>query len=490
MNINIYLKQKLKEKEVHVENLIKQSGSSKSTVYRVMTGLQKPSTKLRNEIIKILDLNHAEQQELLYYISITDVDENLVEAREAVHHFLFAEKNNLPKPIELVYYEKEKYVRSFEHILEGVIETSKEKNFSCEFKMVNCIQNDIISPLAAALEVLLANKASCTLEHLINFSTHDYKENINTLSNIIPLLTLDNYILKYRESENVSDYGFFHDFMILNYSYKGKDGNVIKKTLYLSFLSSNLSSCYVVNEDDPNTSEFFNRNYDSIEEKYQSALSSRNNLTEYLSTIRRMYTDYEVSIFRPHIGLSRVPMEVYNSILKRASVEEFVKFFFRDEYDKENLDAHIEELSSYAQSIIESTYINKQIDVFTKSGLEKFASTGTVNDHLNQLPAFNQEEVKMILESIKARDLNPKDPLNFFIVKQDYVDPNLSLAAMDNGCLLIEKYVEGSTLYSVIEHKKLSHLFADFAQHYVPAMMAIPQKEAHEFIDYLIEKYC
>ena len=490
MNINSYLKQKLKEKNVHLEDLIQQSGSSKSTIYRVMTGLQKPSTKLRNKIIKILELNPSEQQELLYYISITDVDKNLVEAREAVYDFLFAQKSSLRKSIELVYYDVEKYVRSFEHILERLMERSKEKNFSCGIKVINCLKKDIISPLATTMEALSANESSCTVEHLISFSTHDYKENIKTLASIAPLLTLENYILKYRESENVSNYGFFHDFMILNYSYEDEHGKPIVRNLYLSFLCSSLSSCYVINEKDKNANEFFNRNYDSIEERYQSALSSRNNLTEYIATIRRMYVDYEVSIFRPHIGLSRVPMEVYQSILKRTSVEEFVKYFLHDGYDKEKLDVHIEELSSCAQSILEATYINKQIDVFTKSGLETFASTGSVNDHLNQLPAFNQAEVKMILENLKARDLNVKDPLNFFIVAEDYADPNLSLAAMDDGCLLIERYVDGSTSYAVIEHKKLSHLFADFAQHYVPPMMAIPQKEAHEFIDYLIEKYC
>jgi len=518
MNINTYMKQKLAEKNIQVDTLISASGTSKSTIYRVMNGLQMPSPELKECIIRILDLNAIEQKELAYYLSTANLDENVIAARGAAYDFLFTSKTNSPNKIELVYYDEEKYIRSFDTILESLLNMTIKDNFSCHMRLINCIKDDIILPLSATIEQLSLLKCNYTVEHLVNFSSYDHKENVETLAHIIPLLTLENYIFKYHEEEKVANYGFFHDFLILKYRYQESNGQPVVINLYISFLPNRLSTCYVIYENDKYVHDFFERNYDSLIENYQPALSSRRSFMEYASNIREMYLNFEVYLFRPHIPLSRVPLSVYESIISRTPVEEFISFFLEDafknlEHDKshgyhinsfterekkqmsshlgkESIEAQMETLLPLAQSVIESTYHHKQYDLYSASGLESFAATGILLDHLELLPPFNKEEIKTILENLKSRDADSEDPLHFFITKQSYVDNHMEIAAMDNGCLLIERYKDSSTPYCVIEHKRLSSIFADFANHYVPTMMAIPQDEAYAFIDYLIETYC
>jgi len=490
MNINTYFKKKLKEKNIQVDALIQASGSSKSTIYRVMNGLQKPSDELSKRLIEVMNLSATEEQEFHYYISSTDVDENIIEARKAVYNLLFGEKTSNSDKIELVYYDKEKYIRTFDNILETIVKESEESNFSCEIKLINCIHTDIISPLVSAAEILFSKGSSYSIEHLINFSSHDYKTNIDDLATTIPLLTLNNYSMMYREDDKVSNFGFFHDFLIINISYTTGTGEFVEKTYYISILPNNLSACYVVHADDENVHDFFQRNYESLSKEYKPALSSRKALEEYISTIIDLHSKYDVYLYRPHLPISRMPISVYESIVKRVPIEEFMNFFLIGNFDENEIELHIKDFLSLAKSVVEATYINKQIDLYSKPGLEAFASTGLILDHVEVVPAFNKAEIKEILQFLKARDLDPDDPLRILILKEPYADQGLEIAALDNFGLLMEKYVGSMTPYCIIKHQKLSSLFVDFAKNYAPYMLTMPQDEVHEFIDYLIDKYC
>jgi len=490
MDINTYLKGKLKEKNLTLEDLITRSGASKSTIYRVITGAQKPSKTLEKKIISILNLNYKEQQELLYHFSISDVDDNIIKSREAVYNLLFNKETNSPQKIELVYYDEEKYVRTFDNILDKVIDASKRSNFTCQFKVINCIQNDVIHPLAKAATSLLANTNQYTIEHLINFSTHDYKENIKTLANILPLLTLENYSLKYREEENVSKQGFFHDFMAINYSYHKSDGSREVVNLYITILPNNLSACYVVKENQENTLDFFERNYNALQEQYQPALNSRSCFLEYMNTAKELHGNYDSTLFKAQIPLIRIPAKIHCSVVERTPMEEFFTFYFPEQPQEISLKNHIDELLKEAKLVEKTTYSNKQLDIYTKAGLAQFASTGRLIDHLKFMPPYNKSEIKSILKSLKTRDKNPKDPFNFLILEESYASENLTFLTGDNHCLIIEKYDAGITPFCIFQHERLSAIFTDFAYNYIPAMMSIPQKEAHDYIDDLIDEYC
>ena len=154
VNINTYFKQLLKKKKMKVQTLISKTGASKSTIYRVMNGLQKPSDELMDKIIEILDLNQLESQQLHYYISLSETDKNLISARDEVSKLFFQEKKQEYEKLELVYYESDKFIKSFQDIIDELLIKSKKKDFSCRMRLINCNHDRILNPLHHAAKQL------------------------------------------------------------------------------------------------------------------------------------------------------------------------------------------------------------------------------------------------------------------------------------------------------------------------------------------------
>ena len=481
---------------MRVDTFITKCDMSKSTVYRVMKGYQKPSEELENKISDILNFSPLERQELRYYTTLTNTDEDLLSARDAVFNLLYSAEENTPDKIELVYYDGEKYIRTLNKILDSVLSASDSEGFCCSFRMVNCCQDNIIEPLFTAISQLMKNGKSYSIEHLVNFSTYNSKENIIVLSEFIPLLPLDNYSVKYCETSGTAGNSIFYDFLMVEYSYKDDSGKGVTKHLYISFLRDNLSACYVV--DNENIQEFFERSYESLQHDYKLALNNQKKFEFLGNLFVDLETKYDVCLFKPNPCYNRIPVSVFESVKQRSSDEILhysMNTFLVNNVTKETVEAQLNDLFAYLKVRIEESYKHKQMDIFTRKGLESFASTGVLSDHLDGIPPFNGEEIKTILEYIKSRDLDEKDQYRFYITKSDeYSNEDLLISVFKEHGILIEynnpKYKANDVPYCVIEHQGLSNIFSDFAENYVPTMLAMPQKEAHAFIDSLIKKYC
>jgi len=496
MNINSFFKQKLKEKHMRVDNFITKCDMSKSTVYRVMKGYQKPSEELENKIADILNFSPIERQELRYYTTLSNTDEDVLSARDEVFNLLYSSEESDPDKIELVCYDNEKYIRTFNKILDAVLSASDKDEFVCSFRMVNCCQDSIIEPLFTTVFQLMKGNKNYNIEHLVNFSIYNLKENIIVLNEIIPLLPLDNYSVQYCETSGTVSSSIFYDFLIIDYLYKDESGKKIEKHLYVSFLRDNLSACYV--GDNENIQEFFERSYESLQHDYRLALNNQKKFEFFGNLCVELEMKYDVCLFKPNPCYNRIPITVYESIRKRSSEEilhYFMNSFFIDNVTKETVETQLNNLFSYMKVRIEASYTHKQMDIYTRKGLESFASTGMLSDHLDGIPPFNGEEIRTILEYIKSRDLDENDHYHFFVTKSDeYSNEDLLISAFKDHGMLIEynnpKYKANDMPYCVIEHRGLSNIFFDFAENYVPTMLAMPQNEAHAFIDSLIQKYC
>ena len=488
MNIYEYFKELLKKKNVSVNTLIAESNASKSTIYRVMNGLQQPSAELEAKIAKILTLDPQELQQLRYYLSLTEVDEGLLSAREEVAHLLFRPSRPTVKPIELVYYDGEQYVRNFDRILDALLAGAEQDNFSCSIRMVNCNQDRIIIPLSDAIAKLTERGSAYTIEHLVNFSTYDFRENIHILTHLIPLLAFNNYSVKYRETSKISHHGFFHDLLLLEYEYHGKFGEITKKQLYISFLPNNLSSCYV--NDSEHMRDFFERSYLSLEQEYQLTLNSRDPLEDYAMLFLLYEMNHDLYLFKPSICYNRVPVSIWENVISRFNPEEFLKAFLQDKYNPDLIETHVHELLLFMETRNKASYLHKQVDIMTMAGLTNFAHTGLLLDHFADLPPFTKKEVKEILQHIIQRDLDPEDSYRFHILKEEYNSDTLTIIAASNRGLVIEYATQHRPAhilpYCIIEHKETSNAFIDFADNYVPNFLAFSQEEAHAFIESLI----
>lgn len=494
--ITTYLKHKLKEKKLKVEDFIHLAGVSKSTIYRVMKGYQIPSEELFGKIIEILELDPEEAKKLRYYCSIANVDENTLAAREELKTIFSRTYSNPADKIELVYYDQEKFIRTFDEVLHGIIQLSESTDFSCKFRLINSCEDRIFNSLFSAIAELSNRSSNYAVEHLVTFTSHATKNNITILKKIIPLLPFSHYNVLYCEKDFAASGDFFHDFLMIDYTYTDASGKPCEKHLYLSFLPEVLSACYVA--DDENLQEFFERNYDNLYRHYRYALNHDNTFHYLYELVSVLEAKYDVYLFKPNPCYNRIPPAVYESIRDRSSQEALAAFaqsFFTDiTLGEQFQDEQIDQLIAFIAGRFDSAKTHKQIDVFTREGLESFAATGILSDHVDNLPALIGPEIRTLLTHIKARDLDKNDNYRFYIMDSAYCNHDYLITVYSDYGLLIEysnpEYKTADLPFCIIEHKGLSHTFVDFVDNYIPTMLALPQAEAHAFLDELIARYC
>lgn len=493
--INIFLKQKLKEKNMRVDTFIAKCNFSKSTIYRVMKGYQKPSEDLIQKMCSILNLNDIEERELRYYSSLLDTEDDTLSAHQEIFNLIYAPLNPATDKIELVYYAEKKYIRTLNEILDELLAISDLDNFKCTFRLINCCKDTIIHTLYDTFFILMNTKKTYSVEHLINFSTNNLKDNIIILNETIPLLSLDNYKILYSETECPCNNAIFPNLMLLDYEYLDSHNLHQQKHLYISYLDESLSACLVV--EDENIQDFFERNYTVMQRNYKQALNNEKKYEFIGNLILELESKYDICLFKPNPCYNRIPLPVYESLKNRISqeaMEDFLKSFMCGNIAQETMEDQVNDLLDYMGTRIDVSHTKKQLDIMSKYGLENFAASGRLSDHLEGFPSFSRQEVKLVLEYLKKRDSDEKDSYQFFILKDAYSNEDLLITGFKNYGLLIEynnPKQKGNTIpYCIIKHEGLGNIFYDFGENYVPTMLALSQKEAHDFIDGLIQKYC
>ena len=296
----------------------------------------------------------------------------------------------------------------------------------------------------------------------------------------------------YRDSAKISNFGFFHDLLILNYIYQNESGTLVKIYLVITFLADTLSSCYVVNTE--NMHNFFERNYESLLKGYRLALNNQKFFEDYGMLFLQYEMNHNLYLFKPSICYNRIPLSVWENVVSRHPFTDFLQSFLGTNYRSDNYENHLDEMLLYMETRIKASYLHKQVDIMTMKGMEEFAATGLLLDHLEGLPPFNKEEIKSILQYIKARDLDTEDRYKLHLLESDYNSDTLTIVVGANRGLFIEYASRADSgneaPYCIIEHKEISNIFVDYAENYIPDMLAVPQEKALDFIDYLIGKYC
>ena len=498
-NIDSFIKGKLKSKKMRVDDFIKETEMSKSTIYRVMKGIQKPSEELIEKIALVLNLNQLEKNELIYYSNISTNSENTSEVGDSIFNMLYGErKGGLNDRIELVYYDGEKYVRYLDEIFEKIASYSLEDSFVCKMRIINCTQESIVSEIIKFGEKLYENDAYMDIEHLISLSTENKVDNVNIFGQILPLMQLDRYILSYSDSAVSFAEGMFNNVVVVDFSYKSEDLGLVSKKLVISILDENLSSCYI-SDYKSNFSEFFDRNYDSVCRQYKIALDNRKDINILGQTLLELEGKYDSYLFKPNPCYNRIEKEVYMSLSSRMSSEEIGSFIKSlsdinlilgtpNEEQNEVLDS----IFDYMDARVGASHERNQVDIFTSKGLEEFVETGRLTDHLSGLPAFNKEEIGRILSNIKKRHLDKSDKYKFYIVKEGYNNEDFVLTVFKDYGFMVEynhpNKIADNHPYCLLKNKSMGDLFYEFTKTYIPTIGSMSEKNAMKFIDDLISR--
>ncbi|MCL1803682.1 MAG: hypothetical protein FWG30_08620 [Eubacteriaceae bacterium] len=497
-NINTFIKEKLKQKKIKVDTLVQMTGASKSSIYRVLRGEQKLNEDLTEKISAALNLSDLEIKELRYYGSLAISTENTaISGKDAIINLLYSLRYEANEPVELVYfYDNERYFRTFSEILRNIAGKAGYESFSCNIRVINCCHESIISSLNSFVGEVAEFSDQYTIKHLVNLPNADFSESIEVLYEVMPLLLSDNYLLYYTGSESNYSKGMLSDFLIVEYEYL-EQGDTVSCVNYIAILDNSLSVCYV---DGGNSmlNEFFERSYDALFQDYKLAVDNRKKFEVIGYYVEEMETTYDAYLFKPNPCYNRIPLSVFQSVENRAGDDmknAFVQSYFKEYPTADNTqDDLIESLLKSIKTRNEASRYRRQVDVYTKKGLVEFAKTGRLSDHMVGLPHFNKDEIRAVFENILHKDQDAKDLYCFYILDDGYSNDEILVTALKGHGIVIErtnpKYDANDYTYCIFQHAQLSEAFSDFAENYVPAMMAIPKHDAISFIEQLIKAYC
>lgn len=492
-----YLKKKLKDRKVRVEDIIMRSGLSRTTVYRIMKGLLKPTPEVYSLLVEMLELDEREKRELDYYIRLIDVDESLVHARKELQSIIFKTTPDMAsstEDIEFIVYGKEKYIKGYSELLDLITEASNKTSFRLDIKIFNCVKDVYLAPLVKLLEKS-DSFGNSVIEQLVSFSNTDSYKNIITLKAILPLMKLNNYSVFYTNEEiEPSSSVFFRDLMLIKYGCVEDDGWK-EKYMVLSYEDNSMSGCYITEE--KSLYEFFARKYASVKDAHESTLVTQKNIGAMSYSVYEYESGGKKCTAKANPCYHRVPINVCQSVIGRQSESQLTEmisylgdstsFYFGSESALENLLTYFTDRDKLSLKY-------SQTDIYTTDGLETFAREGRLSDHFSFLPSLTGEEVKLVLENIRRKNNDPKDKFKFCITHASLLDDNMIYCASESNGILIE-YSEPKTFQNkltdcIIKQDMLSGMFIDFFENYVPDSMAMSRAEADKFIDYLIETYC
>ncbi len=492
-----FIRSKLKDRSLRVDEFLYKSGISRSSFYRILNGTQCPSADISSAIIATLNMSATEEMEYNYYVDLMNVDENTLSTREEINSMLFGTANNeyFDNP-DIILYDGDRYFRTMDDVF-GIIENASTLNgFSCAFRIINCCKTSIILSLKKALESIAKNCTSYEIEHLIGFSDTNLKESINTLREILPLLSLKNYLVRCGECSASTSEGIMKNFIIVDYSWNDENGTAQQKQLCLNFLDSGTSVCMVVS--DPCLSDFLNRSYDNLSRFYVNSLVVKKQLQSFSSRLVDLESHYDWILFKQDPCDSRIPYEAFEHLRNRVSIDEkkqFVRTFVGVTPNTEiETEIYLEKTFEFLRERSQSISARAQTDICTQDGLRRFAETGHLSDHVNFIPKLDKTEMKMIFVSMIKKSLDTSNKYTLYILKRNYAQSNMLISVYKNHGLLIENIDPNlSTVdmpHCFIEHAGIATAFASFAESEIPTKYALSQEESVEFLQRLIDEYC
>ncbi len=491
-----FLKDKLKDRSMRVDEFLYRSKISRSSFYRMLNGIQYPSQEAVNAIISTLNFTAKEIIELDYYMSLLNVDKNTLSARDEITDMLFgSQKDNVEFNCDVILYDGDRYLRTIQDIFAIVNEASRKDGFSCSVSIVNCCRHAIISRIREALLDIESKGVACNIEHLIGFSESNLKESVNALHELLPLLTFKSYSVRCGETTAATSEGIMKNFAMIDFEWE-ENGKKEKKLLCINFIDDGASVCAAIS--DPGFADFFRRSYDNLRRFYINGLIVKKQLQTFSAHIIDMEAHYDLVLFKPDPCDSRVPYAAFKHLRERVSMEDkakFVRTFVGIEpRNDEETEFFMEQTFVFLKEREDNSNKHAQTDICTSDGLRRFAQTGNLSDHVDFIPPFDKTERRLILEKMISRASDPEDKYNLYILKNNYSNPDMLMVVYKNSGVLIEninpKHTTSEMPHCFIENSGLANAFISYAEREIPNKYAIPHEEAMAFLQGLIDEFC
>ncbi len=492
-----FLKAKLKDRSMRVDEFLVKSKISRSSFYRILNGAQYPSREMVTSIVSTLNFTGKEIIELDYYMNLMSADANALSASEEITDMLFGGYSVSEKfSRDLIFYDGDRYFRQIEDMTGYLLRESEKKNFACRLKVVNCCRHEIISVIRAGMMEIEKKGCDYEVEHLVGFSDSNLKESVNALHELLPLLALKNYNVRCGEASSSTTEGLMKNTTLLELSWDDENGRRVKNLVCANFLEGEASVCASVR--DPGMIDYFYRSYENLRKFYINGLIVKKQLHTFSAHVIDMEARGDLVLFKPDPCDSRVPTEVFAHLEKRVSSEDkadFVRSFVGVEpRNEEEIAFFMEQTFEFLREREAHSRDHVQTDVCTMEGMLKFARTGNLSDHVDFIPPFDRTERRMVLESMIKRASDPEDKYKLYILKNNYADPDMLVVAYKDSGVLIENinpiHTTSEMPHCFVENAGLANAFISYGEREIPGRYAISQEETVAFLQSLIDEYC
>jgi len=480
-----------KDQDMKLEDLQKRLGTSRTTLYRYMKGINQITPGVAEGFVTALNMSIQQTMEFQKFVSLSAFDNSLIESRKVLDDFLFEKKSDT-KPsfdVDMVLYDGDRYLRTFKEILDNIYSFSEKEGFVGIVKIYNCLSENIFSNLTNFLLKGFSEGINFEAEQFIGLSEKDYLQNAYSFISTFPLMKYDKYRFYYKEIESME--GPLPDSILFSIQYK-QDGKQINKYFVISFFENGFSDCIAFH--DNYMYMYLSRIFEGLKINFTNVMRKYDNVDLEDDIFTEMNKHGGSVLIKPNPCYDEIPIEVYESLLGRTSTEELIDLFssmlgFR--LEEEALPATLEKTFEYLKKRIKGAKSSKHTDIYSKQGITEFATTGRLTDHLPHLPTFSKEEIHKVLEYINNRNNDPKDTYTLYITEDGYVHNDFIFSIYTDFGIIVEyifpPHTAGLWKMILIQNERLASIFTDYFVNHIPVNKAMDKKQTDTFIKSLIE---
>lgn len=490
-----YLKQKLKQKDILLDQFAQMCGFSKSTLYRYMKGILVMPEAVENKIASLLEFTDEEKEELNKFAYKAYVENTILNSNHTLYKYIFDTDmgNRDSDNFELVFYEGNRYISSINEIFDEIISMSSAKDFLCEVNIIGCVDDKFINVIQSFINNKNVNSSKFKIEHIVNISKYNYNETLQTFKAIFPIMKFYGYNIYYTSFDSKSMYlSIVNDCLIIKYSFFEKNNKKAEKYFFINFIKDRFSGCYV--SKDINLYNFIMQNYASLKQNCIRSSIKINNLNSLIDKYK--IKDKNIYLFQNTPSYDKIPIEVLEDELSKYSDEEITNLVNVISSKNNNLQTAKEYIKNLKQLITESTEytkVNKHIDIYTKEGIKNFISTGYLYFYNTKLKPFSKSSIRRIINYILERSLNPNDNYKMYISNASINDKLILKIIQNQGITITYNFSSENNIvvsYSSIESESIYKVFSNFAENYIPTTNIMSDEEVYNYIQGLLKTYC
>lgn len=494
-----YVTGKCKEKQIKIEALHRACGLSRSTMYRYLKGYMPLPEAVSNQLSATLQLDAEEHQELLRLAQLASVDKSLLAARQALDDFLFgidAEQVET-KPVEFVLYDRDRFLRSDEEIFDSILDLTQKEAFRCQVRIINCLLAPRFKVLLRFIERLFQRSPQSTAEQLIGFAEEDYEQTIRSFLNILPLLNRQRYKPYYRsiaaDQSDEDSAMFFEDTLLIEVHYR-EEGREVQRFYLLSYLPQSLSQCIVF--EDEYFYRFWDANYQAFKNRHRTSKLDKKSIDLMGEWFFSSVGNTESVMLKPDMAYIEIPQQVYQRLFQRLVQDKTLLSTLMQELMNEqpseaqlaervqNILAELGRRTAYTQS-------HRTTMIHSMPGLKRMVETGRISDHLDLLPSFDREEIRVMLQSMRQRHLDGSDGYRLVLLEEEILQDGYILCLYKEDGVFVEfdeeQYRRGIRNTIRIHDATFSDILWDYVENHLIAYGAVPEARLLAFLDELIE---